>query len=381
MYESFFTLHTKPFDLLPNPEFLFRSKTHKRALTFLDYGIRERAGFILLTGEIGSGKTTIIRDLIKKQPDSVVLSKIFNTQVEFDQLIAMVNEDFNLPVQGKDKIALLRDLNNFLIEQYANGNKPTLIIDEAQNLTPKILEEIRMLSNLETDNAKLMQIILVGQPELRKTLSMPELLQLRQRISINCHIQPLSRLEVDEYILHRLHVAGNREAVSFSGQAIDIIYTYSRGIPRLINIICEFLLLSAFAEETRVISEEIVRDVVGDLDFENQFWTSELPEKATNGKTETNQSDGELAAVLRQITQRLDSIEKESVEFRQLVFKELDEKLGSWGNAFLAHVEETSASVSALNKTIEKVKNEKENFTVYEENKTEKAGFLRKMFG
>jgi len=381
MYESFFTLHTKPFDLLPNPEFLFRSKTHKRALTFLDYGIRERAGFILLTGEIGSGKTTIIRDLIKKQPDSVVLSKIFNTQVEFDQLIAMVNEDFNLPVQGKDKIALLRDLNNFLIEQYANGNKPTLIIDEAQNLTPKILEEIRMLSNLETDNAKLMQIILVGQPELRKTLSMPELLQLRQRISINCHIQPLSRLEVDEYILHRLHVAGNREAVSFSGQAIDIIYTYSRGIPRLINVICEFLLLSAFAEETRVISEEIVRDVVGDLDFENQFWTSELPEKATNGKTETNQSDGELAAVLRQITQRLDSIEKESVEFRQLVFKELDEKLGSWGNAFLAHVEETSASVSALNKTIEKVKNEKENFTVYEENKTEKAGFLRKMFG
>jgi general secretion pathway protein A len=161
MYESFFGLKTKPFNLLPDPEFLFRSKSHKRALTYLDYGIRERAAFILLTGEIGSGKTTIIRDLIRKHQERVVLSKVFNTGGDFDQLLAMINDDFGLPTQGKDKISLLRGLNDFLIDQFARGNRPVLIIDEAQNLTPKALEEVRMLSNLETDNAKLMQIILV----------------------------------------------------------------------------------------------------------------------------------------------------------------------------------------------------------------------------
>jgi general secretion pathway protein A len=385
MYESFFNLTSKPFDLLPNPEFLFHSKSHKRALTYLDYGIRERAGFILLTGEIGSGKTTIIRDLIKKQHERVVLSKVFNTQVDFEQLIATINDDFNLSVQGKDKIALLRDLNDFLIDQYSKGNKPTLIIDEAQNLTPQLLEEIRMLSNLETDNAKLLQIILVGQPELRKTLAIPSLLQLRQRISINCHIHPLSRLEVEEYILHRLRVAGNRDAAKFSEQAIDIIYTYSRGIPRLINIICDFLLLSAFAEETRQIDEEMVRDIIGDLDFENQFWTSETTEETRDveivpEKTETIRSESEIAPVLREIMRRLDGIEKESTEFRQMVIKELDEKFTSWGNAFLVHVEETNSTVCALNKKIEKIKNDKETFAVFEKEKTDKEGFLRRMF-
>jgi general secretion pathway protein A len=152
MYEDYFNLKTKPFELLPNPEFLFLSRSHKRAVTYLDYGIRERAGFILLTGEVGSGKTTIVRDLINKLEDSVILSKVFNTSVDSSQLLAMVNNDFGIPVQGKDKVALLRDLNEFLIDQYAKGNKPTLIIDEAQNLTPKILEEIRMLSKRITRN-------------------------------------------------------------------------------------------------------------------------------------------------------------------------------------------------------------------------------------
>ena len=385
MYESYFNLTAKPFDLVPNPEFLFHSKSHKRALTYLDYGIRERAGFILLTGEIGSGKTTIIRDLINKRHERVLLSKIFNTQVNFEQLIAMVNDDFNLPVQGKDKVSLLRDLNDFLIEQYALGNKPTLIIDEAQNLSLEILEEIRMLSNLETDNAKLLQIILVGQPELRRTLAMPSLLQLRQRISINCHINPLSRLEVEEYILHRLAVVGNREAVIFSKPAFDMIYTFSRGIPRLINVICDFLLLSAFAEETREIGEEIVRDIVGDLDFENQYWTSDPTGKAPGvepvaSKAEAVQSEGELASVLRQITHRLDSMEKESVEFRQLISKELDEKLTSWKNAFVVHIEDTSATLCTLSKNVEKVRNEWEALTVHEEGKPEKEGFLRRIF-
>ena len=236
---------------MPNPDFLFLSKSHKRALSYLDYGIRERVGFILLTGEVGSGKTTIIRDIINKHYNNVVVSKIFNTKVDSEQLIAMINDDFGLPVKNKDKITLLRELNDFLIEQYTNGTKPVLVIDEAQNLAPELLEEIRMLSNLETDNAKLLQIILVGQPELRTTLASPAMVQLRQRISINCHLRPLTRSETEEYILHRLEKAGNRDAATFPPDSLDIIFTYSKGIPRLINIICDFLLLSAFADQAK----------------------------------------------------------------------------------------------------------------------------------
>jgi general secretion pathway protein A len=385
MYEAFFNLNTKPFDLLPNSEFLYLSKSHKRAITYLDYGIREHAGFVLLTGEIGSGKTTIIRNLIKKQPDRVVLSKVFNTQVNFDQLIAMVNDDFNLPVQGKDKIALLRDLNDFLIEQYTLGNKPTLIIDEAQNLSADILEEIRMLSNLETDNAKLLQIILVGQPELRKTLALPGLMQLRQRISINCHINPLTRLEVEEYILHRLHIAGNREAAQFSTQAIDSIYKYSRGIPRLINIICDFIMLSAFAEETKQIDDDMVRDIIGDLDFENQYWTSVIPEESKDKETVTYkaeiiESESELAPLLREITQRLDSMEKESTEFRKMVNNDLDEKLTKLGNAFQSQAEAASASVYELKRKVDDIIEDNKILHILEDEPPHKNGLLRRIF-
>jgi general secretion pathway protein A len=385
MYESFFNLTSKPFDLLPNPEFLFLSKSHKRAMTYLDYGIQERTGFILLTGEIGSGKTTIIRDLIKKRHERVVLSKIFNTHVDFDHLIAMVNDDFGLPFQGKDKTALLRDLNDFLIDQYAMGNRPTLIIDEAQNLNPETLEEIRMLSNLETDNAKLLQIIMVGQPELRRTLSMPGLLQLRQRISINCHINPLSRQEVEDYIRHRLHVAGNREAVIFSGQAFDTIYRYSRGIPRLINIICDFLMLSAFAEESKQIDEEMVLDIIGDLDFENQYWTSTLPEGSMVKEpvpliAEIIESESVIAPILQDITQRLERMEKESAESRKMVNTDLDEKITRLGNAIKSQTEETNARIYELKRKVDDVIEENKILHILDDEPPQKNGLLRRIF-
>ncbi len=357
MYESFFNLKKKPFDLVPNPEFLFMSRSHRRALIHLDYGIHERAGFILLTGEVGSGKTTLIRDLIKKRPAGVLLSKIFNTSVNFEQFLSMVNDDFGLDVHGKDRTALLRDLNDFLIEQYSLGNRPTLIIDEAQNLTPELLEDIRMLSNLEADDAKLLQIIIVGQPELRKTLSLPSLLQLRQRISINCHLAPLSRPEVEEYILHRLQVAGNRAAVTFCPDSMDIIYRYSRGIPRLVNIICDFLMLSAFAEETHQIDEDMVRDVIGDLDFENQFWESGLPEHGEilplHGETLAAGKPGGVMELLMDISERLSKLEKESIEFRETSLKEMGENLMSLGSAFRFYARETDAVVSELKALVE----------------------------
>ena len=360
MYESFFNLTSKPFELVPNPEFLFLSKAHRRARIYLDYGINERAGFILLTGEIGSGKTTLIRDLIKKQRPGVVLSKIFNTNVDFDQLLAMVNDDFHLEVAGKDRITLLRDLNDFLIQQYALGNRPTLIIDEAQNLTAGLLEDIRMLSNLETDDAKLLQIILVGQPELRNTLSLPDLLQLRQRISINCHISPLTREEVEEYILHRLEVAGNRQAVCFLPESLDIIYRFSRGIPRLVNIICDFLMLSAFAEEVQVLDEVITRDVIGDLDFENQFWqsglsaTSATPQLCSDQPLENGQQQ-QILEMLQGISARLDTLEKETTLFHESSLKDLGTKFTTLGNAFRLYAGETDALISDLRSRLAKI--------------------------
>jgi len=181
MYESFFSLRVKPFDLLPNPEFLFLSRSHRKAQTYLDYAVKNRSGFIMLSGEIGSGKTTLIRDLFNKNHQKIVFSKVSNTAVNFEQLLAMINEDFGLPVAAREKLGLLRELNDFLIGQYAKGNQTLLIIDEAQNLTPEILEELRLLSNLETDSTKLLHIILAGQPELRQKLDLPQLRQLRQK--------------------------------------------------------------------------------------------------------------------------------------------------------------------------------------------------------
>ena len=319
MYESFFELQVKPFELLPDPKFIYLSKSHKKALTYLDYGIRERAGFILLTGEVGSGKTTLIRDLLDKHYEQAVLSKIFNTRATSEQLLAMINDDFGLPTQGKDKVSLIRDLNDFLVDQYARGNQPILIIDEAQNLAPDLLEEVRMLSNLETSDSKLLQIILVGQPELRTILSAPELRQLRQRIGISCHLQALSREETEHYITHRLEVAGNASAVDFPTESLDVVFRYSRGIPRLINIICDFLMLSAFAEEAKVVSVELVRDVIGDLDFDNQFWgegeqSSGKENKVLPCASSTNQANGscddEIKGLLADIVYRIDHLEK-----------------------------------------------------------------------
>jgi general secretion pathway protein A len=277
MYEQFFNLKVKPFELVPNPEFLYFSKTHKRAIRYLQYGISEKAGFILLTGEVGSGKTTLISDLIKQIARNVTLAKVFNTRVTSEQLFAMINDDFGLQTGGKDKVTLIKDLNDFLIQQHARRNHTVLIIDEAQNLHSELLEEIRMLSNLETDTSKLLQIVLVGQPELRETLSMPGMRQLRQRISINCHLTPLTKEETLEYILHRLEVAGNKNAVAFEEASIDAIFLYCKGIPRLTNILCDFLLLAAFNEEIRNVDALMVHDIAKDLDFETVYWGKKVP--------------------------------------------------------------------------------------------------------
>lgn len=355
MYESFFNFRTKPFELVPNPDFIYLSKAHRRAITYLDYGIKEKAGFILLTGEVGSGKTTVLRDLLKKLDGRVTVSKVFNTKVTSEQLIAMINDDFGLAVKGKDKVQLLKELYDFLIGQYARGYHSVLIIDEAQNLSTELLEEVRMLSNLETDNAKLLQIILAGQPELRRVLSLPELQQFRQRINISCHIYPLTRAEAEEYILHRLEVAGNREAVAFSEPTLDNIYQYSRGIPRLLNIICDFLLLSAFVEETRELSAEMVSGVIGDLELENKYWEFESAVKAVAGEScprafgeEEQKYYGEIKSLLSALNLRIDALEKDGGRTNPAVSTDMGKRLDLYEKFLKEHIKKTDAALGEL---------------------------------
>jgi putative secretion ATPase (PEP-CTERM system associated) len=267
MYTEYFGLSAKPFELLPNPKFLYLSKGHRKALSYLQYGVQENAGFTLLTGEVGSGKTTLLRDIINKISSDVTLSMIFNTRVDGAQLIAMINEDFGLKIEGKDKVQMITELNDFLLAECSSNRQPIIIIDEAQNLLAEGLEEIRLISNLEADNFKMVQIILVGQPELKRMIANPSLRQLRQRISISCHLNPLNRTETEEYIYHRLETVGNRNCVKFLDGVIDAIFRFSGGIPRLINLICDFLLLSAFVEETLAIDMALVDDAVNELSF------------------------------------------------------------------------------------------------------------------
>jgi len=265
MYTSFFGFKYKPFQLTPDPEFLFLSRSHKKALTFLNYGIADNSGFILLTGEIGTGKTTILRSMIKNIPQDVKLARINNTKVSSEQLISMINEDFGIDVKGLDKTQLLSKLSNFLIDQYAQGGRSMIIIDEAQNLSSDLLEEIRLLSNLETDKSKLLQIILVGQPELNLKLGRRELEQLRQRITVSTHISPLIKDEMDSYIKYRLKIAGNETAVTFEEGVMDAIYDFSKGVPRLINIVCDFALLAAFTDGKKVFDTGLIQEVIQDL--------------------------------------------------------------------------------------------------------------------
>jgi type II secretory pathway predicted ATPase ExeA len=269
---------------------------------------------------VGSGKTTLIRNMIRSELRDSVLAKVFNTRVDSLQLLMQINSDFGLETDGRDKAALLRDLNDFLIEQYAQRRQAVLVIDEAQNLSAEILEEIRMLSNLETDRDKLLQIILVGQPQLREILARPELLQLRQRIQINCNLHPLGPAEVREYIEFRLEKAGNRSALSFDDAAVEAIATYSRGIPRLINILCDYIMIDAFSAEVRLIDGQTVHELAADLSFEAQYWDAKPSEQPINGGYGGAQplingvsGQAKVLAVIGALNKRVESLEFQPV--------------------------------------------------------------------
>jgi type II secretory pathway predicted ATPase ExeA len=265
MYTQFYNFSEKPFNLTPDPKFLYLTPSHREALASMLYGINERKGFIAITGEVGVGKTTLIYTLLNNLNEKVKTAFVYHTSATFDQLLSYILIDLNVTVDSQDKIALLGKLNEYLTHNISQDETLAIIIDEAQNLPNKVLEEFRLLSNLETSKQKLLQILLVGQPELAEKLNSQDLRQLKQRIGISRKIKPLNPKEREEYIDHRLKIAGSSSKNVFSSDAISAISKHSEGIPRVINIICDNALLIGYSYSQKKISGKIVKEVIEDL--------------------------------------------------------------------------------------------------------------------
>src|SRR5215469_50625 len=269
MYNKFFKLTRNPFDLTPDPAFLFPTKRHNEALAALYYGARRHKGFVVLTGEIGTGKTLLLRCLLQsfKQSKDVAYAYVFNGRLSPAEFLQYVVSDLGLPASGKNKSELLQELCNYVVSRGLKKLTTVLIVDEAHHLSADILEEIRLLTNLETTTDKLLQILLVGQPELDQKLDSVQLRQLKQRITLRAHLVPLNLQETRGYVERRLHLAGANSSAStfFLEQAISAIYHYSRGFPRLINTICENALIVAYSRGVRSVTEDIIHDIAEDL--------------------------------------------------------------------------------------------------------------------
>ena len=263
MYEAFFGFREKPFSLLPDPAFLYLGKMHSAAFSMLEYGIVNHAGFTVITGDIGCGKTTLIRHLLNNLEQDITVGLISNTHKSFGELLQWVMLAFGLEYQGSNKVKMYCAFTDFLIDEYAKNRRTVLIIDEAQNLKSKTLEELRMLSNINADKHQVLQLILAGQPELRNILRKPELVQFAQRVAVDYHLGALNCEETAAYIKHRLALAGGKPGL-FTNQACELIYKSTKGIPRLINILCDTALVYGYAELRKRISEAQILAVLED---------------------------------------------------------------------------------------------------------------------
>ena len=279
MYKAFFGLNSNPFNLSPDPSFLYRSVQHEEALASLIYGVQSRKGFIVLTGEVGTGKTTMLeclRDHLTSH--RIPFAFLFNSRLTPDQFFEMVAHDFNLDCKRTSKTEVLLTLNRMLIERTNQNQTTVLIVDEAQNLEWEVLEEIRLLGNLETRRGKMLQIILAGQPELDRKLEEREFRQLKQRIALRCHLRPLTAEETAEYIAARLARAGMREQTVFPADVLIEVHRRTQGIPRLINAVCDNLMLTSFAMESKHANvgmlDEVSRDLHLDWPGSNGLWTT-----------------------------------------------------------------------------------------------------------
>lgn len=266
MYLRFFGFKEAPFNITPDPRFLFFSRHHREAFDHIVYGIENRKGFIELTGEVGAGKTTICRAVLSRLSPNIKTALVLNPLLTETQLLRAILNDFGLNAKGRDRLAYIETLNRFLLKQLNQGNNVALIIDEAQDLIPEVLEQVRLLSNLETDQHKLLQIVLCGQPELKQRLTAPELRQLRQRITIRCHLFPLTEEEMKQYINCRLKIAGWKGEELFHPDVLQVVHDYAQGIPRLINAVCDVALLAGYVAGVRQIDNTCVKKAIQQLE-------------------------------------------------------------------------------------------------------------------
>ena len=285
MYLDFYGLKEKPFNATPDPKFLYLTPGHREALAQLLYGVQEHKGFIVLTGEVGTGKTTLLQTLLQKLDSNTAVAFVFNSTLPFEEILEYILEEYGIGKAGTTTAQRLVALSHFLIDRCRAGQNTVLIIDEAQNLEPKALEQIRLLSNFETTTDKLLQILLVGQPELKDKLALPQLRQLKQRISLRCAIPPMTADETRDYIRTRLRIAGARDLNIFAEPAVRRIAEYAGGIPRIVNIVCDHALLIGYADQTRQVRRDIIDRAIkyledGELPSRQSstpFWRRPLP--------------------------------------------------------------------------------------------------------
>jgi general secretion pathway protein A len=305
MYQRFFGLRESPFNVNPDPRYLFMTTQIQEALAGLMYGIQNRKGFILLTGEVGTGKTTLLNRLLDwLRGQRVATAYIFNSRLEVNHLFDFMMADFDIPCESREKSHVLLRLNQWLLERYRAGETAVLIIDEAQNLSDDVLEEIRLLTNLETATEKLLQIVLTGQPELEEKLKRPQLRQVRQRITISCRTKALSIEETFGYVAERLRIAGVNGEPVFSKEAIETVHLYSRGIPRIVNLLCEHSMINAYVDSMRPIPARLVEDVAREFNLDEMVPAASVAlssgEQAANTQSVLNNMD-ELLGRLRHI--------------------------------------------------------------------------------
>jgi len=296
MYERFFGLRESPFNANPDPRYLFLTSQIREALAGLTYGIRDRKGFILLTGEVGTGKTTLLNRLLDwLHRQQVATAFIFNSQLDVSNLFDFILADFEIPCDSREKSQVLLRLNQWLLERYRAGETAVLIVDEAQNLSLPVLEEIRLLTNLETSTEKLLQIVLSGQPELEEKLKLPQLRQFRQRITLRCHTAPLTLEETYGYIAERLRIAGANGEPIFSKEAIQAVHTYSLGIPRVMNLLCEHSLINAYVDHLRPVPVKLVEEVA------REFQLDEIAPTAPVASSPHGQQSSDVQALLQNL--------------------------------------------------------------------------------
>ena len=312
MYTEYFHLNAKPFQLKPDPNFFFASAGHKRAMAYLEYGIAQEEGFIIITGDVGAGKTTLVRNLFKRmESDNIVAAHIANTSLDSDDTLRVVSASFGLPHENLTKASLLIGIEKFLHQCDQNGNRALLVVDEAQNLSSQTVEELRMLSNYQTDQKPLLQTFLLGQPEFRKILLGEDMQQLRQRVAATYHLGPMDPSETKSYIEHRLNTAGWNNDPSFTQDAFTTIYNYTGGIPRKINTLCERVLLMSCLEEIHELSSTEINAVISDIqqEYDMPIEVKVAEEPKSSGEITNTNRETEEGPELKKMDDRLMKME------------------------------------------------------------------------